>query len=80
MKFEDGLKILISQSKEGMKIYKLILGSIPIQILFKANFLDREKHKKFMNVGSSSSLLLDSYVETIKPIKNSKQFYTFIDS
>ena len=80
MKFDDGLRILISQSREGIKIYKLIIGSIPSQILYKANFSEMEKHKKFMNVDVDSQILLDSYVATIKPMSNSKDFYDFVKS
>jgi len=78
MKFDDDLRILISQSNEGIKIYELLSGSIPTKILFQAGFSERDKHKKFINVNVESTLLLDYYVETIKPMKNSKQFYDFI--
>lgn len=80
MKFDDGLKILISQSGEGIKIFKLSLGTIPTKILFQANFSEIEKHNKFLAVSTDSSLLLDSYVETIKPIKSSKQFFDLLNN
>lgn len=80
MKFDDGLKILISQSKEGIKIIKLLLGFIPSKILFQANFLEHEKHKRFLACETESLLLLDSYVESIKPIKTSKQFFELINN
>ncbi|GIK60431.1 MAG: hypothetical protein HND39_12070 [Ignavibacteriota bacterium] len=79
MKFDDGLKILVSQSKDGIKIFKLFIGFVPIKTLFQASFLEREKHKKFMDVNIDSSLLLDSYVETIKPILTSNKFYEFLN-
>ena len=79
MKFDDGLRILISQSGEGIKIFKLLIGSIPTEILFQASFSERDKHKKFLEVETDGALLLDSYVETIKPMRNSKQFFEFID-
>lgn len=80
MKFDDGLKILISQSNEGIKIYKLFIGSIPTKILFQANFSERDKHKIFLEAKTDSSLLLDSYVETIKPLKTSKHFFDLINN
>lgn len=78
MKFDDGLRILISQSSEGIKIFKLIIGTIPTKILFQANLSERDKHQKFLATETDSTLLLDSYIETIKPIKTSKQFYDLI--
>ena len=79
MKFEDGLRILISQSREGIKIFKLSFGVIPRKILFQAGFFEIQKHEKFIQNQSKRSLLLDYYVDTIKQIKNSKQFYRFLE-
>ncbi|GIK21428.1 MAG: hypothetical protein BroJett005_08420 [Ignavibacteriota bacterium] len=80
MKFDDGLKILISQSREGIKIFRLFIGSIPTKTLFQANFSERDKHKIFLEAKTDSSLLLDSYVETIKSLKTSKQFFDLINN
>lgn len=80
MKFDDGLKILISQSNKGIKIFKLFIGSIPSKILFQAKFSERNKHKKFLEAETDSSLLLDSYVETIKPLRTSKDFFDLINN
>jgi hypothetical protein len=78
-KFEDGVKILISQSNKGIKIFKLLFGLIPTKILYNASFLEHEKHKKFLDCHTDSPLLLDSYVETIKPLKTSKQLFELIN-
>lgn len=78
MKFDDGLRILISQSREGLKIFKLLFGFYPIKILFQASFYEYDKHDKFMKTQTDSRLALDHYVETIKTIKTSKQFYAFL--
>ena len=80
MKFDDGLRILISQSNEGIKIFKLSIGFIPTKILFQASFSELDKHKKFMEVETDSPLLLDSYVATIKPLKTSKEFFELLDN
>lgn len=80
MKFEDGMKILISQSKGGIKIIKLLFGFIPKKILYKAHFTEQEKHDKFMQTQIESMLLLDHYVETIKNIKSSKELINFINN
>ncbi len=80
MKFDDGLKILISQSSEGIKIFKLLIGSIPTKILFEASLSERDKHKKFLECETDSPLLLDSYVETIKQIKTSNQLFDLLNN
>jgi len=79
MKFDDGLRILISQSREGIKIFKLFFGFMPRKILYQAGFFEIQKHDKFMQTQINSPLALDHYVETIKQIKNSKDFYNFIN-
>lgn len=78
MKFDDGLRILISQSRDGIKIFKLLFGFIPIKTLFQASLVEFQKHEKFMKKEIISSLLIDSYVETIKPIDSKKEFYRFL--
>lgn len=79
MKFDDGLRILISQSREGIKIIKLLFGFIPIKILFQASFVDILKHEKIIGAENSSPLLLNCYVNVIKEIKSSKQFYALLN-
>lgn len=79
MKFDDGVRILISQSNNGITIYKLFYGIIPFKKLFQASFIERDKHKLFINTNSESPLLLDSYVETIKSLNNSKQLLKLLN-
>lgn len=79
MKFDDGLRILISQSHEGIKIIKLLFGFIPIKTLFTANFEDILKHEKIIGEEYSSPLLLDCYVNVFKEIKYSKQLYSLLE-
>ena len=80
MKFDDGLRILVSQSRKGIKIFKLLFGLIPRKVLYQASFFEIQKHDKFMQTQIDSQLALDHYVETIKAIKTSKQFFDFINS
>ncbi|MDQ7816408.1 MAG: hypothetical protein RDU14_05235 [Melioribacteraceae bacterium] len=79
MKFDDGLRILISQSHEGIKIIKLLFGFIPIKTLFAASFEDILKHEKIIGEEYSSPLLLDCYVHVLKEIKSGKQLYALLE-
>lgn len=78
MRFDDGLRILISQSREGIKIIKLLFGFIPIKKLFEASFGEILKHEKIIGEEYSSPLLMDCYVNVFKEIKSSKQLYTLL--
>lgn len=81
MKFDDNYRILISQSRDGLKIFRLLFGFIPITILFKANYYDDvKKHNKFISSNVESKYLLDHYVETIGKIRLSKEFLSFINN
>jgi len=79
MKFDYGVRIIISQSSEGIKVFKLLFGSIPIKTLFKASFGDMLKHEKIIGNEYSSPLLLDCYVKVFKQIKTSNQLYRFLE-
>ena len=78
LKFDDGEKILISQSNNGIKIIKLLFSFIPIKTLFEAGFSEIAKHEKIIGNEYSHPLLMDCYVEKIKPINNYKQFYKLL--
>ena len=78
MKFDDGIRILISQSREGIKIVKLLFGFIPTKTIYSAGFLEIRKHEKIIGAEYSNPLLMDCYVEKFKPLNNFKDLLEII--
>lgn len=80
LRFEDGVRILISQSREGIKIFRLFLGFLPIKRLFEAGFTEIAKHEKIIGSEYSKPLLMDCYVEKIKLLNRYHLFLQLIKS
>ncbi len=79
MRFDDGARILISQSQQGIKIFSLFIGVIPRNILWHADYFNTFKHDLFLNGIETKVLLMDMYIERIRPMHLSSELLTHIN-
>jgi hypothetical protein len=80
MKFNDGVRILISQTKDGVNITKLLFGIIPYKKIHQADFFEIANQNKFYLPNHSSPLALDHYVEIIKRMENFEDLIEYLKS